>query len=247
MMQAEAQQRTGGHAATGIAGALDLNLLIVPLVVCALVACGSRPVLRLPPRVAGQIPAGYELGEGRGVVLARFSVTTQGEPGFGAITNPLVVELREQGAGEPADETPQGLTLTNDNARVFTAPRTVPTLWRYGDSGLMVASFRPGTYDGLVIAYPDVQHPELPDSIPAPSQGLRFRPIEVPADTIVYIGDIQLRQHYSFWDRPLDRIKVDYAIRDHFEPAVADLRARYPQFAAAPVEKRLASAVETAP
>lgn len=222
------------------------NLLVLPFILCLLLACGSRPSLRLPPQVAGQIPAGYQLGQGRGVVVARFSVTTQGEPGFGAITNPLVVELREQGAGAPADENPQGLTLTNDSARVFTSPCNAPTLWRHEDSGLMVASFRPGTYDGLVIAYPDVQHPEPPDSIPAPSQGLRFQPIEVPADTIVYIGDIQMRQHYGFWDRALDRVQVDFAVSDHFEQAVADFRARYPQFAATPVEKRLAAAATTA-
>jgi hypothetical protein len=222
------------------------NVLVVPLLLGPLLACGARPSLRLPPQVAGQIPAGYQLDQGRGVVLARFSVTTQGEPGFGAISNPLVVELREQGAGEPADENPQGLTLPNDHAFVFTSPRTVPTLWRYEDPGLMAASFRPGTYDGLVIAYPDVEHPVLPDSIPAPSQGLRFRPIEVPADTIVYIGDIQLRQHYGFWDRALDRVNVDFAVADEFEQTVADFRARYPQFAGTPVEKRLASAVATA-
>lgn len=212
----------------------------------ALAGCGDTVPLRVPPRLAGQMPRDHHLGDGRGVILARFSVTTQGEPGFGAITNPLLVELREvrePGAWGTPDEHPQGLSLPSADARVWTSDRDVPTLWQYAPPGLMAASFKPGTYDGLVLAYPDAQHDFMPDSIPAPSQGLRFEPIEIPGDTVVYIGTIEISQDYSFWDRMFDRVQVQFAVRDDYDRTVADFRSRYPQFRDTPVEKRLAKLV----
>ena len=85
----------------------------------ALVGCGGKAPELVPSRLAGQVPADYRLDQGRGVVLARMTVSTQGQPGFGAITNPLLVELREQGTVAP-DETPQGLSLPHPSARVWT-------------------------------------------------------------------------------------------------------------------------------
>ena len=212
----------------------------------SLAACSAESRLHLPPKLAGQMPPDYRLSEGRGVILARFTVTTQGQPGFGAITNPLLVELRE--VGEPGawgtpDATPQGLSLPSPDARVWTSARDVPTLWEYRPPGLMAASFRPGTYDGLVMAYPDTLHKHIPDSIPAPSQGMRFQPIEVPADTVVYVGTIDIRQHYDFWDWMLDRVQVEFSVRDDYEQTVAEFRSQYPQFRDTPVQKRLAEVV----
>ena len=107
----------------------------------------------------------------------------------------------------------------------------------------MAASMKPGTYDGLVMAYPDASQSGMPDSIPAPSQWLRFEPIEIPADAIVYIGNIEIRQQYGFWDRAFDRVQVEFAVRDDYDQTVAEFRARYPQFQTTPVERRLAQVV----
>ena len=211
-----------------------------------LAACAGESPVRLPPRLAGQMPPDYRLSDGRGVILARFSVTTQGQPGFGAITNPLLVEfreVREPGASGTPDEHPQGLSLPSPDARVWTSDRDVPTLWEYRPPGLMAASFKPGTYDGLVIAYPDVQHNYMPDSIPAPSQGLRFEPIELQADTVVYVGSVDIRQEYSFLDRMFDRVQVAYTVRDDYDQTVAEFRSHYPQFKETPVKKHLAKVV----
>jgi len=209
----------------------------------ALGGCASRPSITLPPQVAGQLPADYRMEHGRGLILARFTVTTQGQPGFGGINNPMLVELREAGV-TPADEDPQGLALPHANAYVWGSERDVPTVWQYQPPGLMTASFKPATYDGLVIAYPDTSENAMePDSIPAPSRGMRFEPIALAPDSIVYIGNITVEQHYSFWDHALDRVHVDYTVSDDYERSLADFRARYPQFAETPVEKRLAKVV----
>src|SRR5262249_19882025 len=142
------------------------------------------------------------------------------------------------------DQNPQGLALPHANAYVWSSERDVPTVWQYQAPGLMAASFKPTSYDGLVIAYPDSSESAMePDSIPAPSRGMRFEPIALAPDTIIYIGDITIEQRYGFWDHALDRVHVDYAVRDDYERSVADFRARYPQFAEMPVEKRLAKLV----
>lgn len=215
----------------------------------AMVGCGVQSPVHIPPRLAGQLPPGYRLDGGRGVVLARFRVTTQSEPGFGAITNPLLVQFREvpeKGASGTLDEGPQGVSLPSPDTRVWASDRDLPTLWQYQEPGLMAASFKPGTYDGLVIAYLDIHQNAFalsPSSIPAPSRGLLFEPIEVPADTIVYVGTIQIRQSYGFWDRVFDRVDVDFSTTDDYDSTVAEFRARYPQFHDTPVEKRLAQVV----
>lgn len=219
-------------------------LAVAGIAICLLlIGCASRPSLPLPPQLAGQLPADYRMAHGRGLILARFSVTTQGQPGFAGISNPLLVELREAGV-TPADENPQGLALPHPDAYVWGSPRDVPTLWRYQPPGLMAASFKPATYDGLVMAYPDASESSMePDSIPAPSSGMRFEPIAVGSDTIVYIGHITIEQRYGFWDHALDRVHVDFSVSDDYDRSVADFRARYPQFAETPVEKRLAKLV----
>ncbi len=164
-----------------------------------LVDCGAQSPLRIPPRLAGQLPPDYRLDGGRGIILARFSVTTQEGPGFGAITNPMLVESREEGASGTPDEHPQGLSLASPRRPCLGVGSRPADAVAVSRTGLMVASFKPGTYDGLVIAYPDAQHDAMPDSIPAPSRGLRFEPIEVRADVIVYVGTILIRQRYGFW------------------------------------------------
>ena len=60
----------------------------------ALTACAGRSPIKLPDRVSGQLPRNYNMEETRGVILARINVITEGEPGFGPITNPLFVEFR---------------------------------------------------------------------------------------------------------------------------------------------------------
>src|SRR5262249_12828810 len=116
-----------------------------------LAACsGYKSPIPLPTKLAGQVAREYHLGDGRGLIRARFSVTTQGQAGFGAITNPLLVEfreVREPGAWGTPDEHSQGLSLPNPDAHVWTSERDVPTLWEYRPPGLMAASFKPGTYD----------------------------------------------------------------------------------------------------
>jgi len=213
----------------------SLSLLLL------LLGC-STAAKYVPQRLAGQVPPDYRLGNGRGVMIARFTVSTQGEPGFGAITNPLIVQFHQTdnpAAPEPIKQNPQGLTFASDDARVWTSERNMPTLWEYRPPGLMAASFAPAVYDGLVIAYPDALKNTLPDSIPAPSQPLAFEPVTLPPDAVVYIGDIHIRQTYGFWDRMLDRIDVDYAVTDDYDTSVAEFRAQYPQFRDIPVEKRL--------
>ena len=76
---------------------------------------------------------------------------------------------------------------------------------------------------------------------------MRFEPIDIGADEIVYIGDIEIRQQYGFWDRAMDRVKVDFAVRDDYDRSVADFRARYPQFQDTKVERRLARLVPASP
>src|SRR5215813_7944112 len=149
-----------------------------------LVGC-STASRYVPQRLAGQVPPNYRLRNGRAVMIARFTVSTQGEPGFGAITNPLIVQLHwtdDPAAPRPIKQDPQGLTFASDEARVWTSERNMPTLWEYRPPGLMAASFAPAVYDGLVIAYPDALKNTLPDSIPAPSQPLAFEPVTLPPD-----------------------------------------------------------------
>lgn len=216
--------------------------LAVSLSAALVVGCGSKARELIPAPLAGQLAPDYRLEPLRGVVLARVTVTTQGEPGVGGISNPLMMEFREQGSVAP-DENPQGLSLPSPDVRVWGSARDVPTLWRYQEPGLLAASLKPASYDGLVVAYPDFDRTNMPDSIPAPSQRMRFEPIEIPADAIVYIGSIQIRQQYSFWDRALDRVQVEFAVHDDYDKTVADFRARYPQFRETPVERRLARVV----
>ena len=44
-------------------------------------------------------------------------------------------------------------------------------------------------------------------------------------------------------DRLLDRVQVTYAVTDDYDRTVADFRARYPQFADAAVQRRVAKVV----
>ena len=55
----------------------------------------------------------------------------------------------------------------------------------------------------------------------------------------MYVGDIELRQSVSGWDRLLDRVQVTYAVTDDYDRTVADFRAHYPQFADAAVQRRI--------
>ena len=205
-----------------------------------LLACGSRPDVALPslPPPAGQLPANYQLEATRGVVLARLVVVTDGEPGFGPITNPLLVQL------QPTDDPGEVFDPLGNDARVWTTASQRPSQWRYEPPGLLAMSVAPGSYSGLLLAYPDASHATAtPSSIPSLSAGLVIAPLEVPAGTIVYVGDIEIRQTVSTWDWLLDRVEVTYAVRDDYDRAVADLRARYPQLAETPVERRVAQVI----
>ena len=204
-------------------------------------ACGSRPEIALPNvhGPAGQLPAGYQLEVTRGVLLARIEVVTDGQPGFGPITNPLVLKL------QPADAADEVLDPLSANARVWTTNAERPSQWRDQPPGLLAMSVVATTYGGLLIAYPDFSHDRATaSSIPEPSAALAFAPIEIPAGEIVYIGDIEIRQTVSAWDRLLDRVEVAYAVRDDCDRTVADFRARYPQLADTAVQRRVAQIVE---
>jgi hypothetical protein len=214
-----------------------------------LAGCSSHAV-HLPPHVAGQIPSDYRLGEGRALVVAQIHVHTNGVRGFGAISNPMLMQFSEastHAAGDADDGRPSGISLPDPGARVWTSDVDRPTLWQYAEPGLMAASFKPGTYDGLVIAYPDPRRELMSNSIPEPSQGVSFQPVELKADTIVYLGSIYIEQRYSLWDQAFDRVHVDFTVRDDADRTIANFRARYPQFRDTPVEQHLLRTTTTTP
>lgn len=199
-------------------------------------ACKSTPDIRLPtlPPPAGQIAAGAPLEETRGVILARIEVVTDGEPGFGPISNPLVLRF------QPADDPVDSFDPIDPDAHIWTSESQRPSQWSYQPGGLLAMSVVPDTYGSLLIAYPDGGSATAVSSIPTPSGPLTFAPLSVPAGEIVYVGDIQIRQNASFWNVLLSRVDVDYAVRDDYERTVADFRARYPQLAGIDVRKQVA-------
>ena len=205
-----------------------------------LLGCSSakKDLARYLPPPAGQLPADYTIEVTRGVVLARINPVTNGEPGLGPITNALIIQLQVEG------EAAEVLDPFGADARVWGSPSQRPSQWRYDAPGLLAMSVAPTAYAGMLIAYPDPSHESAtPSSIPNPSAGLTFAPIKVAPGAIVYIGDIELRQTISGWDRLLDRVQVDYVISDNYDAAVAELRARYPQLADVPVERHIAQVV----
>lgn len=211
--------------------------LVLALLLAGCSSTSAPSTSWLPPTPAGQLPADYQLEVTRGVVLARIVPITNGEPGFGPITNTLVVQLRV------ADDPGEDLSPLEADARVFGSMSQRPSQWQYESPGLLAMSVVPTTYTGLLIGYPDRTSETTTSSIPQPSSNLRFAPLEIPAGTIVYIGDIELRQTISGTDWLLDKVAVSYAVRDEYDAAVADLRGRYPQLADVPVERRIAQPV----
>jgi hypothetical protein len=202
---------------------------------CASKSEPSRPLL---PPPAGQLPADYQPEVTRGVVLARIVPVTDGQPGFGAITNPLIIQL------QPADDATEVFSPLGADARVWTTESQRPSQWRYESPGLLAMSVVPTKYAGLLIAYPDASHESAtPSSIPEASSNLAFAPLEIPPGRIVYIGDIELRQTISTVDWLLDQVEVAYVVRDEYDAAVSALRARYPQLADAPVDRRIAQPI----
>jgi len=229
------------HAATIAAGTPRrfTRLLATLASVGLLGACAHRPELPLPhlPQPAGQLAADARPDDTRGVILARIAVVTNGEPGFGPISNPLVLQFRD------AESDADTLSPLDPDAHLWTSDASRPSQWRYQPPGLLAVSVAASRYAGLLIAYPDDSHfTAAPSSIPQPSAPLAFAPIEVPPGDIVYVGDIQIRQTASFWDVLLDRVEVTYAVTDEYDRAVADFRARYPQFAEVEVKRRVARA-----
>ena len=197
-------------------------------------ACSSHSML-LPnvEPAAGQIPANYQMEVTRGLLLARISVVTDDTPGFGPITNPLVLEFRPVGSAEVLDPLGKG-------ARVWTTDWRRPSQWHYTSPGLLAMSVVATTYGGMLIAYPDPSHADAtPSSVPEPSAALAFAPLEVRPAEITYVGDIEIRQSVSGWDRLLDRVDVSYVVTDEYDRTVADFRAHYPQFADAAVKRQV--------
>ena len=207
------------------------------LAACVLTLSCAKPHIDLPNvgKPAGQLPADYQLEVTRGVVLARIDVVTDGQPGFGPITNPLVLQF------QPADSDDTVLDPLGSSARIWTTPAQRPSQWRQDTPGVLAMSLAAATYTGALIAYPDPSHESAtPSSIPEPSANLAFAPVEIRPGAIVYLGDIEIRQTISAWDHLLDRVEVRYAARDNYDATVADFRARYPQLADTPVERRVA-------
>lgn len=215
------------------------SLVVVLLAVVA--ACGAQPKLQLPPQVAGQAPADYQLEAGRGIALGRVVVVTEGKPGFGAISNPMLVQFFPgDGEGSIDERRERTVTVTEPKAYVFGGAAGRPSVWPYRAPGLMALSLEAGSYDGLAIAYPDHSHDSsTPTSIPAPAAAFAFTPIAVDDEQIVYVGDIEIRQHYSWTDMLVDRIQVEYVVTDNYDKAVEDFRFLYPQFVDHPVERRV--------
>lgn len=208
------------------------------LVAASLLIAGCSvhlPVRALPP--AGQIADDYRLEPARALVIAHVDVITGGQPGFGPIANPLYIEL-DQGDGSRGHAAE--LAIADPRDRFFTSEAHRPALWQYASPGLLVMAVPPGTYDAMVIGYPDTSRLDRPaDSIPVPNRPMRFAPVRLLPDTLTYLGDVEITQTFSWADLILDRIDVDYAIVDRCERTTADFRARYPQFGNAAVEKAL--------
>lgn len=201
-------------------------------------ACGPHCPLRAPQLAAGQIPADYRLQPARALILARIDVTTDGKSGFGPIINPLYLEL-ERGDGARMEQM-EDLRIADPRDRFFTSEAHRPALWQYAQPGLLAMSVSPGTYDAMAIGYPDVSRPDRPaESIPDPDRPMLFAPVRIAPDTVVYIGDVEIAQTIGWADLLRDRITVRYAVVDRYDQAVADFRARYPQFQNAAIEKRL--------
>lgn len=227
----ERSVRPSTHRAVQYAGAA-LALLLVG---CSSKAEPAKPWLPTP---SGQLPADYTPEVTRGILLARIVPVTDGQPGFGPITNPLFLQL------QPADDPREVFTPFGADARVWTTESQRPSQWRYETPGLLAMSVAPNVYSGLLIAYPDPTHETAtPSSIPEPSSQLTFAPLEIPPGKIVYIGDIELRQTISTVDWLLDKVDVAYAVHDEYDAAVAALRTRYPQLADVSVERRIAQPV----
>lgn len=214
----------------------------VPAVLAVLLLAGCTAAKKdlaeyLPPP-AGQLPAGYKMEVTRGVVVARINPVTNGEPGFGPITNHLIVQLQQ------VDDPTEVLDPFGADARVWGSPSQRPSQWQYETPGLLAISVTPTTYAGMLVAYPDPSHESFtPSSIPHPSGHLVFTPIKVPSGQILYIGDIEMQQTISGWDRLLDRVQITYVVHDNYDAAVAELHARYPQLADVPVERAIAQVV----
>lgn len=215
---------------------------IAPLLLLA--ACGALGIGR-PPGAPGQIPDDYRLARGRALVIARIDVATNGKPGFGPVPNPMLIQFHPGVGLSPADA--GALTIPDLNPLSVNDPNVGPEAyegaqptWHFAPSGMLALPLRPGSYDGLIVFYPDTLRSDRPvDSIPAPDRPLTFAPLRLEPERIVYVGDITVRQHVSWTDLLLDRIGMDYAVVDRFAQTAADFRARYPQFRRVEIEKRL--------
>ena len=75
-------------------------------------------------------------------MVARITVVTDGEPGFGPITNPLVLEF------QPADASGEILDPLGKGARVWTTDSLRPSQWHYEPPGLLAMSVTANTYAG---------------------------------------------------------------------------------------------------
>lgn len=207
-----------------------------------LAGCGLQWPVNLPVRPAGQIPDDYQIEPARALVIARIHVTTDGQSGFGPISNPMYLEFNQ--GGDASKENVQDLTIADPRDQFFTSEAHRPMLWRYAQPGLLAMSLSPGTYDGIIIAYPDTSRLDRPaDSIPAPNRPMLFAPLKIAPNTVVYIGDVEVKQTISWADLMFDRIQMNYAVVDRYDQTVADFRARHPQFQNAPIEKRLMTAI----
>jgi hypothetical protein len=222
--------------------------VIAPLLLLA--ACGALGVGR-PPSAPGQIPDDYRLAAGRTLVIGRVDVATNGRPGFGPVTNPMLLQLHPGDARSPRDAAdwtiPDLNPLSVDDPNAGTEPYAGSrAIGRRTRTGLLALPVRPGSYDGLIVFYPDTARVDRPvESIPAPDRPLTFAPLRLDPGRIVYVGDIEVAQTATWPDRLRDRIAMRYTVRDRFAQTTADFRARYPQFRDAAIEKHLLAA--TAP
>lgn len=215
-----------------------------------LAACGPGWPLRVPMHTAGQIPDDYASDPARALVVARIDVITEGQPGFGPIRNPMLLRF-DAGEGVPKDKigdltTPdfEAQSVLSLDAENPPAEANEQPLWRYAAPGLLAMSLRPGAYDALAVFYPDTLRLDRPvDSIPSPSKPLIFAPLRISPASIVYIGDIQVKQSISWSDLIFDRVRMDYAVLDRYEQTIADFRVRYPQFGNAVITKHLVTPI----
>ena len=162
-----------------------------------------------------------EIKPGGGIVVTRVRVSTDGEEGSPLTLQPLEINFNAlPSAAPPLIEFPSS------------------THWYRPGDGL-IATWVPATrYGSRGFGY--AESAVLPGSgFPPPGGGLFFTPIAVEDGEIVYLGDIDVRQSYSFLGAVFNVSDMEFEVRDDFDQTVSAFRERYPELQERPVAHRV--------